>query len=54
MSVAAQPLPTEDSALSPWWLRTVLIVMVLGFTGLIVSLHWPTATFRRSRHRCLG
>lgn len=36
MSVAAQPLTTEDSALSPWWLRTVLIVMVLGFTGLIV------------------
>jgi nitric oxide reductase subunit B len=36
MSVAAQPLPGEDPALSPWWLRTVLIVMVLGFTGLIV------------------
>jgi nitric oxide reductase subunit B len=36
MRVAAQPLTTEDSALSPWWLRTVLIVMVLGFTGLIV------------------
>ncbi len=36
MSVAAQPLTTEDSALSPWWLRTVLIVMMLGFAGLIV------------------
>jgi nitric oxide reductase subunit B len=35
MSFAAQPLPGEDSALSPWWLRTVLIVMVLGFAGLI-------------------
>jgi len=29
MSVATQPLTTEDSALSPWWWRTVLIVMVL-------------------------
>ncbi|MGZ8952653.1 MAG: nitric-oxide reductase large subunit [Methylobacter sp.] len=36
MSVASQPLTSEDSALSPWWLRTVLIVMVLGFAGLIV------------------
>ncbi|MFA5924075.1 MAG: hypothetical protein WC856_22760 [Methylococcaceae bacterium] len=35
MSVAAQPLTSEDPALSPWWLRTVLIVMVLGFAGLI-------------------
>lgn len=35
MSIAAQPLTTEDTALSPWWLRTVLIVMVLGFAGLI-------------------
>jgi nitric oxide reductase subunit B len=36
MSIAAQPLTPEDSELSPWWLRTVLIVMVLGFAGLIV------------------
>ncbi|CAA9889633.1 Nitric-oxide reductase large subunit (fragment) [Candidatus Methylobacter favarea] len=36
MSIAAQPLTSVDSALSPWWLRTVLIVMVLGFAGLIV------------------
>jgi len=36
MSVAAHPLTTEDSALSPWWLRTVMIVMVLGFAGLII------------------
>jgi len=35
MSVAAQPLTAEDPALSPWWLRTVWIVMMLGFAGLI-------------------
>ncbi len=35
MSVAAQPLTPDDPALSAWWLRTVLIVIVLGFTGLI-------------------
>lgn len=34
MSIAAQPLTPEDPELSPWWLRTVLIVMVLGFAGL--------------------
>jgi nitric oxide reductase subunit B len=34
MGIAAQPLTPEDPALSPWWLRTVLIVMVLGFAGL--------------------
>lgn len=35
MSNAAQPLTTDDAPLSPWWLRAILIVMVLGFTGLI-------------------
>ncbi len=35
MTVAAHPLTTEATELSPWWLRTVLIVMVLGFAGLI-------------------
>ena len=35
MSIAAQPLTPEDPALSPWWLRTMLIVMVLGFSGLL-------------------
>ena len=35
MSMAAQPLTAEDPALSPWWLRTMLIVMVVGFAGLI-------------------
>lgn len=36
MNVAAHPLTTEAPDLSPWWLRSVLIVMVLGFAGLIV------------------
>ncbi|MEO5622545.1 MAG: cbb3-type cytochrome c oxidase subunit I [Dokdonella sp.] len=35
MSVAAQPLTDEDPELSPWWLRTIFIVMVVGFAGLI-------------------
>ena len=35
MSVAAQPLTEDDGPLSPWWIRTILIVMVLGFAGLI-------------------
>ncbi|TPG04995.1 nitric-oxide reductase large subunit [Rhodanobacter glycinis] len=35
MSIAAQPLTPEDPALSPWWLRTMLIVMALGFAGLL-------------------
>ncbi|WNB77450.1 nitric-oxide reductase large subunit [Methylomonas koyamae] len=35
MNVAAHPLTTKTPDLSPWWLRTVLIVMVLGFAGLI-------------------
>jgi nitric oxide reductase subunit B len=35
MSDAAQPVSDEDGPLSPWWLRTILIVMGLGFAGLI-------------------
>ena len=35
MSVAAQPLTDDDSSLSPWWIRGMLIVMAIGFTGLI-------------------
>jgi nitric oxide reductase subunit B len=35
MSVAAQPLTEDDPDLSPWWLRTIFIVMVVGFAGLI-------------------
>ena len=33
MNAAAQPLSTDDAGLSPWWLRSLLIVMVLGFRG---------------------
>ena len=35
MSVAAQPLTADDADLSPWWLRSVAIVMVLGFAALL-------------------
>ena len=34
-SVAGQPLTEADPDLSPWWLRTALIVLVLGFTALV-------------------
>ena len=36
MSIAAQPQTDDDGPLSSWWLRSVLIVMVLGFAGLIL------------------
>ena len=32
---AARPLSADDPGLSPWWLRSLLVVMALGFTGLI-------------------
>ncbi len=35
MTLAAQPLTPDDVDLSPWWLRAVAIVMMLGFAGLI-------------------
>lgn len=35
MTIAAQPLTDDDGPLSPWWMRAVLIVMVLGFAGLM-------------------
>ncbi|MDQ6645647.1 MAG: cbb3-type cytochrome c oxidase subunit I [Pseudomonadota bacterium] len=35
MNEAAQPLTEDDTELSPWWLRTIAIVMVVGFAGLI-------------------
>ncbi|MYN15329.1 nitric-oxide reductase large subunit [Rugamonas sp. FT107W] len=35
MSEAAQPVAEDDGPLSPWWIRTILIVMALGFAGLI-------------------
>ncbi len=36
MSVAAQPQTEDDGPLSRWWLRSVLIVMLFGFSGLIL------------------
>src|SRR6478735_5132836 len=35
-SVAAQPVNEDDGPLSPWWIRAVEIVMILGFAGLIL------------------
>ena len=35
MSVADQTSAEDDGPISPWWLRTLVIVMVLGFAGLI-------------------
>ena len=35
-NVAAQPVADDDGPLSPWWLRAVAIVMVIGFAGLIL------------------
>ena len=35
MSDAAQPVTEDDGPLSPWWIRTILIVMGFGFAGLI-------------------
>lgn len=35
MNDAAQPLTGDDQDLSPWWLRAMLIVLVVGFSGLI-------------------
>ena len=35
MSVIAQPSAGIDTALSPWWVRSLVIVMVFGFAGLI-------------------
>ena len=35
-AVAAQPVAEDDGPLSPWWLRAMAIVMVLGFSGLIL------------------
>ena len=35
MNVAAQPLTEDDTPLSPWWRRGIIIVMVSGFSVLI-------------------
>ncbi|MBN9134002.1 MAG: hypothetical protein J0H48_11670 [Nitrosospira multiformis] len=37
MSVAAQPLVRDDGPLSPWWIRGILIVMAIGFSGLAAT-----------------
>jgi nitric oxide reductase subunit B len=34
-SIAAQPVDDDVGPISPWWLRAVIAVMVLGFSGLI-------------------
>ena len=34
--IAAQPVTEDDGPLSPWWIRAVVIVMILGFAGLIL------------------
>lgn len=36
MNDAAQPVSEDDGPLSPWWIRTILLVMVFGFAGLIM------------------
>jgi nitric oxide reductase subunit B len=35
-NIAAQPVAEDDGPLSPRWIRTMVIVMVLGFAGLIL------------------
>lgn len=35
VSAAAQPLTADDTDLSPWWLRTLLIVLLAGFATLV-------------------
>ena len=37
MSAAAQPLIEDDAPLSPWWIRSILIVMAIGFSGLAAT-----------------
>ena len=36
VSEAAQPVAPDDGPLSPWWIRAMVIVMILGFAGLIM------------------
>ena len=35
MTVAAQPLSEDDGPLSPRWMRGILIVMAIGFSGIL-------------------
>ncbi len=34
MNISGQPLTEDAGELSPWWVRGMLIVMILGFAGL--------------------
>lgn len=36
MNTALQPVTDDSGPLSPWWLRTIAMVMLLGFSGLIL------------------
>lgn len=36
MSMALQPVSDDSGQLSPWWIRTIAIVMLIGFSGLIM------------------
>ena len=40
-NVAAQPVAEDDGPLSPWWIRAMVIVMVIGFAGLILITTLP-------------
>src|SRR5665213_74416 len=45
MNIAAQPVTDDDGPLSPWWLRGIAVVMVLGFgvLGAITTLAYRNA-----------
>lgn len=36
MDMPLQPVTDDSGPLSPWWIRTIMIVMLLGFSGLIL------------------
>ncbi len=36
MSEAALPVTPDDGPLSPWWVRTIVLVMIFGFGGLLL------------------
>ena len=41
MTVAAQTLSEDDGPLSPRWMRGILIVMAIGFSGMLAYRHAP-------------
>ena len=45
MTNAAQPLGDEESALSPWWVRSIVIVLVfgLGMLGVMTAMGYSNA-----------